>query len=83
MRVVPAVARVHYSLINNKHTHTHRYMGWGSLGQLMGVQGSRVCVILVLHEYILNAPAISLVLPTFDNTGSLGFPPRQVVYPPG
>ena len=37
-------------------------------------------VILVLHECIRNVPAVSLVLPAFDNTGS---PPRQVVYPPG
>ena len=43
------------------------------------VQGARACVILVLRECILNAPTVSLVLPTFDDTGSLGSP-RQVVY---
>ena len=32
---------------------------------------------------IWNAPVVSLVLPTFNDTGSLGSPPRQVVYPPG
>ena len=40
-------------------------------------------VYLVLRECIWNAPAVSLVLTTFDDTGSLGSPPRQVVYPPG
>ena len=40
-------------------------------------------VILVLHECIWNAPAVSLVLSTFDDIGSLGSPPGQVVYPPG
>ena len=39
-------------------------------------------VLFGLREYIWNAPAISLVLPTFDDTGSLGSP-LQVVYPPG
>ena len=37
-------------------------------------------VILVLHECIWNA--VSVVFPTFEDTGSLGSP-RQVVYPPG
>ena len=40
-------------------------------------QGARNRVILVLRE------CISLVLPVFDDTGSLGSPPGQVVYPPG
>ena len=40
-------------------------------------------VIQVLRECIRNAPAVSLVLPAFGHTGSLGSPPRQVVYPPG
>ena len=48
--------------------------------QLLGGQGARACVILVLSECIWNAPA---VLPTFDDTGSLGSHPRRVVYPPG
>ena len=43
--------------------------------------GGRAHVILVLRECIWNAPAVSLVLPAFDDTGSLGSPPRQVVYP--
>ena len=41
--------------------------------------GARVCVILVLREYIWNVPAVSFVLPAFDDTGSLGFSPRPVV----
>ena len=57
-------------------------MEWGSLCSIFGGQGARVRVILVLREYIWNAPAISLVLLTFDDTGSLGSPPRQVVSPP-
>ena len=51
--------------------------------QLLGCQGSRARVVLVLRQCIWNAPAVSLVPPAFDNTGSLGSPPRQVVYPPG
>ena len=49
----------------------------------MGSQGTRGRVILVLRECIWNAPAVPLVLPTFDDTVSLGSPPRHVVYPPG
>ena len=49
--------------------------------QLLGGQGARTRVILVLRECIWNAPAVSLVLPAFDDTGSLGFPPRHVIYP--
>ena len=37
-------------------------------------------VILVLRECIWNAPAVSLVFPAFDDIGSLGSPPRRVVY---
>ena len=46
-------------------------------------QGARIGVILVLRERIWNVLAVSLVLPTFDDTGSLGSPPHQVVYPSG
>ena len=47
--------------------------------------GQGVCarVILVLRECIWNASAVLLVLPTFDDTDSLGSPPRQLVYLPG
>ena len=45
--------------------------------------GARARVILVLCECIWNAPAVSLVLPTFDGTGSLDSPLRKVVYSPG
>ena len=51
-------------------------MGWGG-------QVARARVILFLRECIWNAPAVSLVLPALDNTGFLGSPPRQVVYPSG
>ena len=38
-------------------------------------------VILILREFMWNAPAASLFLPAFDVTGSLGSPQRWVVYP--
>ena len=50
---------------------------------MLEVLRSRAHVILVSRECILNDPAISLALPTFDDTGSLGSPPRQLVYPLG
>ena len=50
--------------------------------QILGRQGARTRVILVLRECFWNAAAVSLVLPTFNDTGSLGSP-RQVVYSPG
>ena len=40
-------------------------------------------VILLLYECIWNAPAVSLVLIIFDDTGFLGYPPRRVDYPSG
>ena len=43
--------------------------------------GACARVILVLLECIWNVPADSLVLPAFDDAGSLGSPPLQVVYP--
>ena len=51
--------------------------------QLFGDQGARTRVILVLRECIWKAPVVSLVFLVFDDTGSLGSPPRRVVYPPG
>ena len=51
--------------------------GGGSLGSIVGGSGARARVILVLRECIWNAPAMSLVLPAFDDTGSLGSPLRQ------
>ena len=56
-----------------------RSTGWGSLGSIVGggIQGARYRVI-ILRECIWNAPAVSLVLPAFDDTGSLGFPPRRM-----
>ena len=49
--------------------------GGESLGSIVGGR-----VILVLHESIWNAPTDSLVLPAFNDTGFLGFPPLRVVY---
>ena len=57
--------------------------GEGVWVKLLEGQGTRARVILVLRECILNAPVVLLVLPAFDDTDSLGSPPRQVVYPPG
>ena len=51
--------------------------------QLFGGRGAHARVILLLRECIWNVPAVSLVLSVFDDTGSLGFPPRWEVYPPG
>ena len=59
-------------------------MGWGSLGSIVGVRGPVLVVFLfILRECIWNAPTVSLVVPAFDDTGSLGSPPRHAVYPPG
>ena len=55
-------------------------MGWGK--SEFTCQGVCAPVILVLRECIWNALAVSLVLPAFDDTDSLGSPPRQVVYQP-
>ena len=55
---------------------------WGGVWvQFLGGQGARAGVILVLRECIWNMPAVLRVLQGFDDTGSLGSPPRQVVYP--
>ena len=58
-------------------------MGRGVWVQLLEGQGASARVILVLRECIWNAPAVSLVLLAFYDTGSLGSPPRQVVCSPG
>ena len=60
-----------------------RAWGGGIWVQLLGGQGANARVILILYECIWNEPAVSLVLPAFDDTGSLDSPPRQVVYSPG
>ena len=36
---------------------------------------------LVLFLFYVNLSGMSLVLPAFDDTGSLDSPPRQVIYP--
>ena len=58
-------------------------MGWGEPGFNCWSHGARARVIFVLRESIWNAPAVSLVLPAFDYSVSLGSPPRQVVYHSG
>ena len=63
-------------------TKINKYMGWGSLGSIVKGSGKHPRVILVLPECIWNMSTVSLVLPAFDNTHSLGSPPHQVVYPP-
>ena len=67
------------------HTHTRVYIYIYRVGglwvQLLEGQGARAHVIVVLRECIWNASAVLLVLPAFDDTGSLGSPPRQMVYP--
>ena len=55
----------------------------GILVSIVGDEGPRACIILVLRECIWNAPAVSFVFPAYDDTGSLGSPPRRVVFPPG
>ena len=55
----------------------------GAMFVYLGVHGASACVIVVLRECILNVPAVSLVLSTYNDTGSLGSPPRQVIYSPG
>ena len=60
----------------------HMDVGWGeSRFNCWGDQGAHAHAILVLCECIWNAPTVSFVLPAFDDTGFLGSPPHQVVYP--
>ena len=56
---------------------------WGgvNLGSIFGESGACALNNLILRECIWNAAAVSLVHPTFDDTGSLSSPPRQMVYP--
>ena len=49
--------------------------------QLLEGRGTRARVIIVLRKGIWNAPLVSLFLPTFDDTGSMGSPPRRVSIP--
>ena len=60
---------------------THIYIYGGVWVQLLRVQGTCARVTLVLRECTLNTPAVSLVLPAFDDTVSQGNPPRRAVYP--
>ena len=48
---------------------------------MLGDQGTHAHVIIGLHECVWNAPPVSLVHPAFDDTSSLGSPPRRVIPP--
>ena len=58
------------------------YMGWGGESgfNCLGVKVLALLLFLFLCEYIWNEPVVSLVLPAFDDTGSLSSPPHQVVW---
>ena len=55
--------------------------GTSESGSIVGDQEGCSCVILVLRECIWNTPTFSLALPAFDDTVSLGFLSRRVIYP--
>ena len=56
-------------------------LGWVEPGfNCWGSYGASARVILVLSECVWNAPAVSLVFPAFDDTGSLGYLPQW--FPP-
>ena len=58
-------------------------MGWRESGvQLLEGHEVRALVILVLRECMWNAPAVSLVLPAFDDTDFQVYPSCRVVYRP-
>ena len=61
------------NLLREKKIYIYIYGVGGVWVQLYGSQGARDHVIFVLRECILKAPAVSLVLPGFDDTGPLGF----------
>ena len=50
--------------------------GGGSLGSIVWGSEAHACVILVLHKCFWNVPMVFLVLPAFDNTESLVYPPH-------
>ena len=59
-------------------------MGWEEFGfNCREGQRALARVILVLRECIWMRPRSRLFLPAFGDTGSLGSPPRRVVYPLG
>ena len=63
------------SLLDKRWVNSSSRVG-GVWGSVMG-QGACARVILVLRDCIWNAPAASFFIPAFDDTGSLGSPPRQ------
>ena len=50
--------------------------------QLLGGQVVEVRVVVFSRGCVWSAPVVSLILPVFDDTGSLGSPPRRVDYLP-
>ena len=73
-----------FMFIYTFHQHRSTIQGWGGFGfNCWDVRGTLARVILVVLECTWNAPAVSHVFPAFDDTGSLGSPPSQVVYLPG
>ena len=54
----------------------------GAWVQLLEDQGPAF-VLFLFYANVSNAPAVSLVVPAFDDTGSLGDPPCWLVYPHG
>ena len=74
----------HHGGLNEQERLTMTYIwGGGVWVQLLKDQGARDRVVLVLCDCIWNAHEVSLVLPAFDQTGYLGYPPHQVVYSSG
>ena len=67
--------------ILNPPAHKDMYGVGGVWVQFLEGQGDCACAILVLLECISNALTVLLVLAAFDDTGSLGSLPHQVVYP--
>ena len=55
-------------------------MGGGGMGSIVGSSGA--LRLLLFYMNVSNAYTVSLFLPTFDDTGSLGSPLHWVVYPP-
>ena len=49
---------------------------------MVGESGARALVILVLRECVWNVLVVLFDLPTFNDTGPPGYPPRMRVYCP-
>ena len=55
----------------------------GSVGSIVGGVSGPTFVLFLFYVSVSGMHFVSLVLPGLDDAGSLGSPPRQVVYPPG